>query len=209
MAFTLKLTVLAMSGGIVLGTLLSLMRLSNNRLISTAAGAYVNTIRAIPLILVIFWFYFLVPYLGAWLIGANRPIAVGAFSSSLITFILFEAAYYCEIVRAGIQSVPRGQSLAAQALGMRPSQSMINVILPQAFRNMMPVLLTQTIILFQDVSLVYVLSIPDFVGAASKVAQRDGRLVEMYLFVALVYFLMSFGLSLMVKRLEKQAPVAA
>jgi glutamate/aspartate transport system permease protein len=203
MAFTLKLTALAMVGGIFLGTLLAIMRLSRNRIVSFGAGAYVNLIRSIPLVLVIFWFYFLVPYIGAWLIGADRPIQVGAFTSCLITFIMFEAAYYCEIMRAGIQSVPQGQRAAGMALGMTGRQTMTLIVLPQAFRNMVPVLLTQSIILFQDVSLVYVLSVTDFVGAATKVAQRDGRIVEMYLFVAVVYFLMSYGMSTLVKRQEK------
>lgn len=203
MAFTLKLTFLAMTGGIFVGTLLALMRLSSSRIIPAVAATYVNVIRSIPLVLVIFWFYFLVPYIGAWIIGSDQPIKVGAFMSSLITFTMFEAAYYCEIMRAGIQSIPQGQVSAGLALGMSNSQTMINIILPQAFRNMVPVLLTQSIILFQDVSLVYVLSITDFVGAASKVAQRDGRMVEMYLFVAVVYFFMSFGLSLLVRRQEK------
>lgn len=209
MAFTLKLTVLAMAGGILLGTLLAVMRLSSIRIIPAAAATYVNVIRAIPLVLVIFWFYFLVPYIGAWIIRSDQPIKVGAFMSSLITFTMFEAAYYCEIMRAGIQSIPRGQVSAGLALGMSNSQTMINIILPQAFRNMVPVLLTQSIILFQDVSLVYVLSITDFVGAASKVAQRDGRMVEMYLFVAVVYFFMSFGLSLLVRRREKNTTVTS
>ncbi|RJF99608.1 amino acid ABC transporter permease [Noviherbaspirillum saxi] len=207
MAFTLELTGLAMVGGIVIGTLLAMMRLSSNKLISTVATTYVNLIRSVPLVLVIFWFYFLVPYIGAWIIGANEPIKVGAFTSSLITFILFEAAYYCEIMRAGIQSIPRGQVWAGQALGMNYWQTMGNIVLPQAFRNMIPVLLTQTIVLFQDVSLVYVLSITDFVGAASKVAQRDGRLVEMYLFVAVVYFVLCFSLSLLVKRLQQKVAI--
>jgi glutamate/aspartate transport system permease protein len=171
------------------------------------ATGYVNLIRSIPLVLVIFWFYFLVPYIGAWVIGAKEPIMVGAFSSSLITFILFEAAYYCEIMRAGIQSIPRGQVSAGYALGMNYWQTMGNVVLPQAFRNMIPVLLTQTIVLFQDVSLVYVLSITDFVGAASKVAQRDGRLVEMYLFVAIVYFVICYALSMLVKRLQLRVAI--
>ncbi|MGK5046666.1 amino acid ABC transporter permease [Janthinobacterium sp. GB4P2] len=207
MVFTLKLTALAMVGGIVLGTLLALMRLSSNRLISGVASSYVNLIRSIPLVLVIFWFYFLVPYIAAWVIGANEPVKVGAFSSALITFIMFEAAYYCEIMRSGIQSIPRGQVWAGQALGMNYAQTMGSIVLPQAFRNMIPVLLTQTIVLFQDVSLVYVLSIPDFVGAASKIAQRDGRLVEMYVFVAVVYFVLCYALSFLVKRLQKRVAI--
>ena len=207
MAFTLELTGFAMVGGILIGTLLAMMRLSKFKALAMVATGYVNLIRSIPLVLVIFWFYFLVPYIGAWIIGAKEPIMVGAFSSSLITFILFDAAYYCEIMRAGIQSIPRGQVAAGYALGMNYWQTMGNVVLPQAFRNMIPVLLTQTIVLFQDVSLVYVLSITDFVGAASKVAQRDGRLVEMYLFVAIVYFVLCYALSMLVKRLQLRVAI--
>jgi glutamate/aspartate transport system permease protein len=207
MTFTLELTAFAMAGGIVLGTLLAMLRLSKFKVLSLTATSYVNLIRSMPLVLVIFWFYFLVPYIGAWVIGSPEPIKVGAFSSSLITFILFEAAYYCEIMRAGIQSIPRGQVNAGYALGMNYWQTMGTVVLPQAFRNMIPVLLTQTIVLFQDVSLVYVLSITDFVGAASKVAQRDGRLIEMYSFVAVVYFVMCFGLSLLVRKLQHRVAI--
>ena len=207
MTFTLTLTAMAMSGGIVFGTLLAMMRLSSYRLLNVPAAAYVNLMRSVPLVLVIFWFYFLVPYIGAWAIGAKEPIQVGAFWSSVITFTLFEAAYYAEIMRAGIQSVPRGQVSAGQALGLNYWQHMGYIVLPQAFRNMLPVLLTQTIILFQDTSLVYVLSITDFLGAAAKIAQRDGRLIEMYLFVAVVYFIISFSLSLLVKQLQQRLAI--
>jgi glutamate/aspartate transport system permease protein len=207
MTFTLTLTAMAMTGGIVFGTLLAMMRLSSYRLLSVPAAGYVNLMRSVPLVLVIFWFYFLVPYIGAWIIGSPTPIQVGAFWSSVITFTLFEAAYYAEIMRAGIQSVTRGQVSAGQALGLNYWQNMGFIVLPQAFRNMLPVLLTQTIILFQDTSLVYVLSITDFLGAAAKIAQRDGRLVEMYLFVALVYFIISFTLSYAVKRLQARIAI--
>jgi len=208
MVFTIKLTVLAMIGGLVLGTGLALMRLSNNMFVRNLAAAYVNLIRAVPLVLVIFWFYFLVPYIGAWISGSGNPIQVGALASCLITFILFEAAYYCEIMRAGILSVPPGQASAGRALGMREIQVMGMIVIPQAVRNMLPVLLTQTIILFQDVSLVYVLSVTDFVGAAAKIAQRDGRPIEMYIFVAVVYFVISFGLSRLVGLLHSRIQVA-
>jgi glutamate/aspartate transport system permease protein len=171
------------------------------------AGAYVNLMRSVPLVLVIFWFFFLVPYIGAWAIGATQPIRVGAFWSSVITFTLFEAAYYCEIMRAGIQSVPRGQAWAGYALGLNYRQTMARIVLPQAFRNMLPVLLTQTIILFQDTSLVYVISATDFLGAAAKIANRDYRLVEMYTFVAVVYFVVSYGLSTLVTRLQARVAV--
>jgi len=207
MTFTLTLTALAAVGGIVFGTLLAMMRLSKFRALSLVAAGYVNLMRTIPLLLVIFWFYFLVPFIGAWMTGASRPIQVGAFASSVITFTMFEAAYYSEIMRAGIQSIPRGQVWAGYALGLNYWQTMAQIVLPQAFRNMIPILLTQTIILFQDTSLVYVLSITDFLGAASKVAQRDGRLVEMYLFAALVYFVVSYGLSLLVKRLQQKIAI--
>jgi glutamate/aspartate transport system permease protein len=207
MTFTLTLTALAMFFGIIFGTLLAMMRLSSFKVLSYAAGAYVNLMRSVPLVLVIFWFYFLVPYIGAWVLQQNEPVKVGAFLSSVITFTMFEAAYYCEIMRAGIQSIPRGQVWAGYALGLNYWQTMGTIVLPQAFRNMLPVLLTQTIILFQDTSLVYVLSITDFLGAAAKVAQRDGRLVEMYLFVAVVYFVISFFLSYQVKRLQAKLTV--
>ncbi len=150
MTFTLTLTVLATTGGIVFGTLLALMRLSSSPFLTVPAAGYVNLMRSVPLVLMIFWFYFLVPYIGQWLTGADRPIQVGYFVSSLVTFTIFEAAYFCEIMRAGIQSISRGQVAAAQALGMSYPQTMGYVVLPQAFRNMIPVLLTQTIILFQD-----------------------------------------------------------
>ena len=207
MTFTLQLTALAMLGGVVFGTLLAMARLSSIRVLNFLASGYVNLIRSIPLVLVIFWFYFLVPYIGAWIIHSDTPVGVGPFSSSLITFILFEAAYYCEIMRAGIQSVARGQVWSGYALGMNYWQTMGNVVLPQAFRNMIPVLLTQTIVLFQDVSLVYVLSITDFVGAAHKIAERDGRLVEMYTFVAVVYFVICLSLSYLVKYLNKRVAI--
>lgn len=206
--FTLVLTISAMIGGIVLGTLLAMMRLSGSKPLSFIATVYVNLIRSVPLVLVIFWFYFLMPFIGAWIIGASDPVPVGAFQSALITFILFEAAYYCEIIRTGIQSIPRGQVFAGYAIGMNYWQMMGNVVLPQAFRNVTPILLTQTIVLFQDVSLVYVLgSVPDFVTSASKIAQRDGRLVEMYLFVAIVYFVLSFTLSQLVKRFRNRIAI--
>ena len=207
MRFTVTLTLLATAGGIVIGTLLALMRLSGVAPLALPAGAYVNLIRSMPLVLVIFWFYFLVPYIGQWVTGGSRPIQVGAFWSALVTFTLFEAAYFCEIMRAGIQSISRGQVQAAQALGMTYSTAMGYIILPQAFRNMVPVLLTQTIVLFQDTSLVYVISVTDFLGAASKVAQRDGRLVEMYLFAACVYFIVSFAASRAVGLLQRRVAI--
>jgi len=207
MRFTVMLTLMATAGGIVIGTLLAMMRLSGMAALALPAGAYVNLIRSMPLVLVIFWFYFLVPYIGQWVTGAERPIQVGAFTSAFVTFTLFEAAYFCEIMRAGIQSISRGQGQAAQALGMTYWTAMGDIILPQAFRNMVPVLLTQTIILFQDTSLVYVISVTDFLGAASKIAQRDGRLVEMYLFAAVVYFVISLGASHWVRRLQRKIAI--
>ena len=207
MTFTVTLTLLAMAGGIIFGTLLAMMRLSAFRPLSMLAGAYVNLMRSVPLVLVIFWFFFLVPYIGAWLTGASQPVKVGAWMSAVITFTMFEAAYYCEIMRAGIQSIPRGQVWSGYALGLNYWQTMGQIVLPQAFRNMLPVLLTQTIILFQDTSLVYVISATDFLGAASKVANRDYRLVEMYTFVAVVYFIISYGLSTLVKRLQDRIAI--
>lgn len=202
MLFTLGLTMLSMAGGIFLGTLLALMRLSSFRLLNMPAGGYVNLLRSTPLILVIFWFYFLVPIAIKKISGDDYAQGIGPFYSALIAFTMFEAAYYCEIIRAGIQSVPRGQVQAAYALGLSYRLAMLKVVLPQAFRNMIPILLTQGIILFQDTSLVYVVGLTDFMGAAGKVAQRDGRLVEMYLFAAVVYFVLCYSASHVVKLLQ-------
>jgi glutamate/aspartate transport system permease protein len=207
MTFTLLLTVLATIGGTVVGTLLALMRLSGYPPLSIPAAGYVNLMRSVPFVLMIFWFYFLVPYIGQWITRAAQPLQVGAFASCLVTFTLFEAAYFCEIMRAGIQSIPRGQVAAAQALGMTYATTMSYIVLPQAFLNMVPVLLTQTIILFQDTSLVYVISVTDFLGAASKIAQRDGRLVEMYLFAASVYFVISLTASRAVQKLQRRIAI--
>src|ERR671919_2891386 len=207
MVFTVTLTLIAMTGGIIFGTLLAMMRLSAFRPLSFLAGGYVNLMRSVPLVLVIFWFFFLVPWIGGWMAGEGRPISIGAWYSAVITFTMFEAAYYCEIMRAGIQSIARGQVSAAYAIGLNYWQTMGHIVLPQAFRNMIPVLLTQTIILFQDTSLVYVISATDFLGAAAKVANRDYRLVEMYTFVAVVYFIISYSLSLLVKRLQERTAI--
>ena len=200
--YTVQLTLVAAAGGVVFGTLLAMARLSSWRPLALAAAAYVNLMRSVPLLLVIFWFYFLVPVLLQTITGAERPPQIGAERSAYITFILFEAAYFCEIMRAGIQSIARGQAGAGYALGLNYWQVMGRIILPQALRNMLPVLLTQSIILFQDVSLVSLLNVTDFVGAAVKVAQRDSRVVEMYLFVAAVYFVLCFSLSAAVRRLQ-------
>lgn len=207
LAYTVQLTVVAAIGGTVFGTLLAMARLSSNKVLANVAAAYVNGMRSIPLLLVIFWFYFLVPVLLQLVLGMERPPQIGAERSAYVTFIMFEAAYFCEIMRAGIQSIPKGQIGAGYAIGLDYWQTMKLIVLPQAFRNMLPVLLTQTIILFQDVSLVSLLNVTDFVGASVKIAQRDSRVVEMYLFVAIVYFVLCFGLSLLVKRLQKKIAI--
>ena len=191
---SLWLTFLAVLGGIALGTLLALARLSGIKPLAIFAAAYVNLIRSVPLILVIFWFYFLVP------LALGRPI--GGFYSALIAFVMFEAAYYSEIMRAGIQSVRTGQVHAGQATGLGYWQIHRYIVLPQAFRNMIPILVTQGIILFQDTSLVFVVSLRDLMTASSIVARTEGRLVEMYLFAALVYFVICFSGSLFVRRLQ-------
>ncbi len=196
MQTTLVLTLVAIAGGLVLGTLLALARLAPFRLLSFVAGTYVNFFRSMPLILVIFWFYFLVPHV------VGRP--VGGFYSVLIAFVLFEAAYYCEIMRAGIQSVRQGQIHAGQAIGLTYGQNMRHVVLPQAFRNMTPILLTQAIILFQDTSLVYVVGVKDFLVSADLIANRENRLLEMFSTVALVYFVICLSGSLLIRRLQRK-----
>jgi glutamate/aspartate transport system permease protein len=205
--FTVQLTAVAALGGAFFGTLLAMARLSSFKPLALAAAGYVNLMRSIPLLLVIFWFYFLVPVIVQMVMGLERPPQIGAERSAYITFIMFEAAYFCEIVRAGIQSIPTGQVGAAYALGLNYWQAMKLIILPQAFRNMLPVLLTQTIVLFQDVSLVSLLNMTDFVGAAVKIAQRDSRVVEMYAFVAVVYFILCYSLSTLVKQLQRRIAI--
>lgn len=202
--YTLQLTAVAAVGGVVFGTLLAMARLSRFKVLALGAAGYVNLMRSIPLLLVIFWFYFLVPIVLQMVTGAERPVQLGADQSAYITFIMFEAAFFCEIMRAGIQSISKGQVNAGYALGLTYAQSMRLIVLPQAFRNMLPILLTQMIVLFQDVSLVSLLNVTDFVGASVKIAQRDSRVVEMYLFVAIVYFVLSFALSTMVRQLQKR-----
>jgi glutamate/aspartate transport system permease protein len=200
--FTIQITLVGVAGGIVFGSLLAVARLSSNRLLSTLATIYVNLMRSIPLILVIFWVFFLVPWAIGWLTNGGRPVAVGASLTIYVTFVLFEAAYYAEIVRAGFRSISTGQYAACDALGLSKLQAYIYVLFPQAFLNVLPILLTQTIILFQDTSLVYVISATDLLGAATKIAQRDGRLVEMYLTVGVIYFLFCYAASQFVKRLQ-------
>jgi glutamate/aspartate transport system permease protein len=197
--FSLQLTLIAMLGGIVLGTLLALMRLSGRAWLVMPAAAYVNTMRSIPLVMVILWFFLLIPLV------TGRPL--GAEMSAIITFTLFEAAYYSEIMRAGIQSIPRGQVAAGYAIGMNYSQTMRIVVLPQAFRNMLPVLLTQTIILFQDTSLVYAIGAYDMLKGFEIVGKNFNRPVETYLVAALLYFVISFSLSTLVKRLQSRISI--
>jgi glutamate/aspartate transport system permease protein len=200
--FTIQITLVGVAGGIVFGSLLAVARLSDNRLISGLATAYINLMRSIPLIMVIFWVFFLVPWAIGWLTNGGRPVAVGASLTIFVTFVLFEAAYYAEIVRAGFRSISTGQYAACEALGLSKFHAYVYVLFPQAIRNVLPILLTQTIILFQDTSLVYVISATDLLGAATKIAQRDGRLVEMYLVVGVIYFLFCYAASQFVKRLQ-------
>ena len=196
MLLTLELTALAVGGGLALGLLLAVARLSPVKPLAWLVAAYVNFLRSMPLILVIFWFYTLVPKI------IGRPVS--GFYSVLIAFVMFEAAYYSEIIRAGISSVRRGQIAAAMALGLTGFQAMRYVVLPQAVRNMIPVLLTQSIIMLQDTSLVYVVGLRDFLSSADIVASRDNRPTELYLFVALVFLVICFSASRLVNRLRRR-----
>ena len=207
MKISLEITLSAVVFGIVWGTLLALMRLSSVTPLSWFAAAYVNLFRAIPLVMVLLWFFLIVPHLLESLFGFPRGSDM-RLSSAIAGFALFEAAYYSEIIRAGIQSVPKGQMGAASALGMTYGQAMLLVVLPQAFRNMVPLLLTQGIILFQDTSLVYVSALADFFGAAYKVGDRDGRLVELLLFAGAVYFVICFTASRIVRHYQNKLKTA-
>ena len=197
--YSVQLTLIAMIGGIILGTLLALMRLSGKKWLEVPAAFYVNTLRSIPLVMVILWFFLLIPML------IGRPM--GAELSAIITFTVFEAAYYSEIMRAGIQSVPRGQVYAGYAVGMNYRQTMQLIVLPQAFRNMLPVLLTQTIILFQDTSLVYAIGAYDLLKGFEVAGKNFNRPVETYLVATVVYFVICFSLSMLVRRLQKKIQI--
>jgi glutamate/aspartate transport system permease protein len=197
--FSVQLTIISTLGGILFGTILALMRLSGNPVLAIPATVYVNGMRSIPLVMVILWFFLLVPIL------IGRP--VGAEYSAIITFIAFEAAYFSEIMRAGIQSIPRGQVYAGQALGMTYGQNMRLVVLPQAFRNMLPVLLTQTIILFQDTSLVYAIGAYDLLKGFVTAGKIYGRPEESYLLAAVVYFIICMGLSYLVRLLQARIAI--
>jgi len=199
MYFSFALTGVATLGGIVFGTLLAMMRLSGVKLLALPAAAYVNGMRSIPLLMVLLWFFLLVPQL------IGRPI--GAELSAVITFIAFEAAYFSEIMRAGIQSIARGQVHAGQALGMTYGQNMKLVILPQAFRNMLPILLTQTIILFQDTSLVYIITAHDMLHGFSIAGSNLSHPREAYILAAVFYFVICFSLSWVVKRLQAKIAI--
>jgi len=197
--FSIVLTAVATAGGVFFGTLLALMRLSGTKWLGVPAALYVNVMRSVPLVMVILWFFLLVPLL------IGRPI--GAEYSAGVTFIAFEAAYFSEIMRAGIQSIPRGQVFAGQALGMSYRQNMQLVILPQAFRNMLPVLLTQTIILFQDTSLVYAIGAYDLLKGFETAGKNFGRPIETYLMAAVTYFVISYTLSTVVKGINKKIAI--
>ena len=199
LAFSVELTIIAMLGGIALGTVLALMRLSSRPWLVTPAAIYVNTLRSIPLVMVILWFFLLIPLL------IGRPL--GTDISSIITFTVFEAAYYSEIMRAGIQSVPKGQVGAGYAVGMTYAQCMKLIVLPQAFRNMLPVLLTQTIILFQDTSLVYAIGAYDLLKGFEVAGKNYNRPIEAYLMAAIVYFIICFSLSMLVRQLQKKIAI--
>ncbi|MSQ72739.1 MAG: amino acid ABC transporter permease [Betaproteobacteria bacterium] len=192
--FSIQLTLIAMAGGIVFGTFLALMRLSGRPWLVVPAAIYVNGMRSVPLVMVILWFFLLIPFL----IGRS----IGAELSAVITFVAFEAAYYSEIMRAGIQAISRGQVYAGQALGLTYGQNMRLIVLPQAFRNMLPVLLTQTIILFQDTSLVYAIGAYDLLKGFEQAGKNYGRPIEAYLLAAVVYFVICFSLSQLVRRLH-------
>jgi len=207
--FSLKLTVVGFVGGLILGTGLALVRHLDVPAAARLATGYITLMRAIPLIMVLFWFFFLVPLVLMWVTGASRPVPIGPVWTAFVTFTLFEAAYYAEIIRAGLKAIPKGQYEACKALAMSTAKTYRLVILPQVFRTVSPILLTQTIILFQDTSLVCVLSITDLLGAASKVAQRDARLVEMYLTVAVVYMVICSLASQLVATLRKRYAIAS
>jgi polar amino acid transport system permease protein len=191
---TLRLALPAIILGFILGTCIGLARLAHSHWINLPALIYIEFFRGVPLVMVIFWFWFIVPVLA----GKSLP----EYSVALTAFVIFEAAYLAEIVRAGIQSVPRGQVEAATATGLTRSHMMRHVILPQALRNMIPALVTQFIVLLKDTSLASIIGYVDLTKAAQIVNNREIRPFELYLFIALVYWLCSYAMSRYARSLE-------
>lgn len=200
---TFKITLIAIVFGIIWGTVLAMLRLSSFKAFEWFAKAYVTIFRSIPLVMVLLWFFLIVPQVLQNVLGLSADIDI-RLASAMVAFSLFEAAYYSEIIRAGIQAVPRGQVNAAFALGMNYAQAMRLIVLPQAFRAMVPLLLTQGIVLFQDTSLVYVISLADFFRTATNIGDRDGTNVEMVLFAGACYFVVCVIASSLVKGLQKK-----
>ena len=205
--YSLQLTIVATIGGIAIGTLIALMRLSSKPWMQRFATVYVDTLRSIPLLMVILWFFLLIPTGFYSTIAGQFGVDHRPEFSAVITFTIFEAAYFSEIMRAGIQSVSRGQVSAGYAVGMTYAQCMKLIVLPQAFRNMLPVLLTQTIVLFQDTSLVYAIGAYDWLKGFQTAGQIFNRPNEMILLAAVCYFILSFGLSMLVRRLQKKIQI--
>lgn len=202
--FTLIVTAISSIGGLILGLILVMMRISENKVLELISSTYVDIIRSLPLILVLFWFFFFMPYIIGWIVGSDQPIKIGVFLTVIITFIMFESAFYCEIFRSGIKAIPKNQIEASLSLGLSRFQSFRYVIFPQVFKNVFPMLITQLIIVFQDTSVVYVISAIDFLGAATMIARQEHRLVELYIFAAVIYFVISFSVSRYSKHLQNR-----
>ena len=204
---TFKVLFLAIIGGLTLGTILALMRLSGIRILAVPAKLYVNFFRSVPLLLVLLWFYFAVPMVYNLVTGTYLTLDT-AFTSCVVAFMVFEAAYFSEIVRAGIQSIGKGQVNAAKALGMTYGQTMRFIILPQAFRKMFPLLLQQSIILFQDTTLVFAIGLVDFFRASYVRGDLMGLLTPYILMAGAFYFVVSLTASTAVNHLRKRFRMA-
>ena len=207
MTFTLTLTAMAMTGGIVFGTLLAMMRLSSYRLLNLPAATYVNLMRSVPLVLVIFWFYFLVPWIGGWIIGAGQPIKVGAFWSSVITFTLFEAAYYAEIMRAGIQSLPRGQRMAGTSLGLTLPKTYRRVLLPQAFRIILPPLTSEFMNIIKNSAVALTIGLVELTARARSMQEFTFQVFEVFTATTLIYICITLIVVVGMRWVEKRVHV--
>jgi His/Glu/Gln/Arg/opine family amino acid ABC transporter permease subunit len=193
---TLRLAIPAIVLGFLLGIFIGLARLSGRAWIRLPATAYVELFRGVPLVMVIFWIWFIIPQL--------LRLPIPEYGVALTAFVIFEAAYFGEIVRAGVQSVARGQVEAATALGLTATKTMTYVVLPQALRNMVPSLVTQMIVLFKDTSLASIIGYVDLTKAAQIVNNREIKPFELYLFIAVVYWICTYSMSRVAQRLEHQ-----
>jgi His/Glu/Gln/Arg/opine family amino acid ABC transporter permease subunit len=201
LAVSWELAIVATLIGLGAGILLAAARLYGYAGLRHAAVAYIELIRAIPQIMIIFWMYFSVPPL--------TGMTLNPWTAALIALSIIASAYLAEVVRAGLMSVPLVQRESAYSAGLAAYDTFLLVVLPQAFRNMLPALIAHIIMIFKVTSLVYLIGLVDFFRATMLVNNRDYAPGALYLTMALVYFCCNFFLSLLIRRFDPKYTLAA